>query len=66
MEKWMCYAALGAAAVMLIVFLLDLLTGFPFGGTASAENPFTYVDIFGIIASCVVGYLGFSALRDVK
>ena len=64
MEKWMCYAALGAAAVMLIVFLLDLLTGFPFGG--SGANPFVAVDIFGIIASGVVGYLGFSALRDVK
>ena len=64
MEKWMCYAALGAAAVMLIVFLLDLLTGFPFGG--SGDNPFVAVDIFGIIASGVVGYLGFNALRDVK
>ena len=66
MEKWMCYAALGAAAVMLIVFLLDLFTGFPFGGTGSESNPFTYVDIFGIIASGVVGYLGYNALRDVK
>ena len=61
MEKWMCYAALGTAAVMLLVFLLDLIVEFPFGGTA-----FVYVDIFGIIASVVVGYLGYSALRDLK
>ncbi len=64
MEKWMCFVALGAAAVMLLVFLLDLVIGFPFGG--SGGNPFVVVDIFGIVASAVVGYLGFNALRDVK
>ena len=64
MEKWMCFAALGAAAIMLIVFLMDLAIGVPFGG--SGDNPFIVVDIFGIVASAVVGYLGFNALRDVK
>ena len=64
MEKWMCFAALGAAGLMLIVFLLDLIAGIPFGGSGS--NPFTIVDIFGILASIVVGYLAFNALRDVK
>jgi hypothetical protein len=65
MEKWMCFAALGVAAVMLIVFLLDLLMGIPFGGS-SGSNPFQIFDIFGILASLLVGYLGFNALRDVK
>lgn len=64
MEKWMCFAALGAAAVMLLVFVLDLVSGFPFGG--SGDNPFIIVDIFGILGSGVVGYLGFNALRDLK
>ena len=64
MEKWMCFAALGVAGLMLIVFLLDLIVGIPFGGSGS--NPFTIVDIFGILASAVVGYLAFNALRDVK
>lgn len=61
MEKGMCYAALGVAAIMLLVFLMDLLTGSPFGG-----DPFAVVDVFGIIASALVGYLGFNALKDVK
>ena len=65
MEKWMCFAALGVAAVMLLVFLLDLIVGFPFAGTAGG-GPFLLFDIFGIIASGVVAYLGFNALRDVK
>ena len=65
MEKWMCYTALGAAGLMLLVFLLDLLVGIPFGGSAPS-NPFTIFDIFGIIASGIVGYLGYNAFRDLK
>ena len=65
MEKWMCFATLGAAALMLLVFLLDLLIGIPFGGS-NGGNPFQYADVFGILASLLVGYLGFNALRAVK
>ena len=65
MEKWMCFAALGAAAIMLIVFLMDLIVGVPFSGEAGG-GPFLIADIFGILASGVVGYLGFNALRDQK
>jgi len=65
MEKWMCFATLGVAAVMLIVFLLDLIIGVPFGGSGG-DNPFQIFDIFGIVASLLVGYLGFNALRDAK
>ena len=35
--------------------------GFPFGG-----SPFMLVDIFLLLASGVVGYLGFNALRDLR
>ena len=65
MEKWMCFATLGVAAIMMLVFLLDLIVGIPFGGS-SGSNPFQIFDIFGIFASLVVAYLGFNALRDVK
>lgn len=65
MEKWMCYGALGIAGLMLVIFLLDLLTGAVFGGP-DGTNPFATVDIFGVLASGVVAYLGYSALRDVK
>lgn len=61
MEKYMCYGALGVAAVMALLFLLDVLAGFPFGG-----GSFLIADIFGLIASGIVGYLGFNALRDLK
>lgn len=61
MEKYMCYSALGVAGVMALLFLLDLILGFPFGG-----SPFMLVDIFGLLASAVVGYLGFNAMRDLR
>lgn len=61
MEKYMCYSALGVAGLFMLLFLLDLILGFPFGG-----GPFIVGDIFGIIISGLVGYLGFNALRDLK
>jgi hypothetical protein len=61
MEKGLCYGALGVAAVMLVVFVLDLVAGFPFGG-----SPFIVLDIVGIIAAAVVGYLALNAAQDLK
>lgn len=61
MEKGLCYGALGVAAVMLVVFVLDLVAGFPFGG-----SPFIVLDVVGIIAAGVVGYLAFNAAQDLK
>jgi hypothetical protein len=61
MQKGLCYGALGVAALLLLLFLLDLVAGFPFGG-----SPFAVVDVFGIIASGIVGYLAWNASRDLK
>ena len=61
MEKYMCYGALAVAAVMFLLFLLDLVLGFPFGG-----GSFLLADIFGLLASGVVAYLGFNASRELK
>lgn len=61
MEKYMCYGALGVAGLFMLLFILDLIVGIPFGG-----GPFIVGDIFGIIVSGMVGYLGFNALRDLK
>ena len=61
MEKGLIYGALGVSALMLVLFLVDLVAGFPFGG-----SPFATVDIFGIIASGVVAYLAYNASRDLK
>jgi hypothetical protein len=61
MEKGMCFGTIAIAAIMLLVFLADLFAGVPFGG-----GPFAAIDVFGVLASGIVGYLGVNALRDVK
>lgn len=66
MEKGLCYGALGVAALMCLVFLLDLLIGVPFGGNTPGGNPFLLVDIFGVLAAGIVGYLAINTLRDLK
>ena len=61
MEKGLCYGALGIAALMLLLFALDMVAKVPFGG-----GKFVTVDVFGIIASGIVGYLALSASKDLK
>ena len=61
MEKGLTYGALGVAALMCLIFLLDLVIGVPFGGAA-----FMTVDIFGLLASGIVAYLAFNASKDLK
>lgn len=62
MDKKLCIASMAVGGVMLLVFLLDLIVGFPFGGS----GPFVYIDIIGILCSAVVLYLGFHAWREVR
>jgi hypothetical protein len=59
MEKWLCWSSMGVAGLLLLLFLLDLLAGFPFGGVSTA------VDIFGIIGSGLVLYLAYDASKDL-
>lgn len=61
MEKGMCYAALGVAGVMGLLFLLDMVAGFPFG-----SGPFITFDVLGLISAGIIGYLGFNSLKDLK
>lgn len=61
MEKGLCYGAMGISALMLVIFLIDLVAGVPFGG-----SPFAVVDVFGVLASGIVGYLAWNASRDLK
>jgi hypothetical protein len=60
MEKWLCFGSMGVAGLLLLCFLLDIFVGFPFGGGS------VVVDVFGILASGVVGYLAFDAFRDLR
>jgi hypothetical protein len=60
MEKWLCFGSMGVAGFLLLLFLLDIALGFPFGGSS------VVVDVFGILASGVVLYLGFDAFKDLR
>lgn len=60
MEKWMCWSALGASGVVFVLFLLDLIIGFPFGKLNMT------VDILAVIACALVAYVSWDALRDLR
>jgi hypothetical protein len=64
MEKWLCIGSLVVAGLMLFLFIVDVATGFPFGG--SELEGMRTVDILGILASGVLVYLSINALRDVR
>jgi hypothetical protein len=60
MEKWLCFGSMGVAALLLLLFLLDAALGVPFGRVS------VVVDVFGILASGLVLYLGYDAYRDLR
>ena len=60
MEKWLCWASMGVSGFLLLLFLLDILLKFPFGGLS------TVVDIFGILSCAAVCYLAWDAFKDVR
>ena len=60
MEKWMCWASMGVAGLLVLLFLLDLLAGVPFGGISKA------VDIMLILASGLALYLAYDAFKDLR
>jgi hypothetical protein len=60
MEKWMCWGSMGVAGLLLLLFLLDMIFSFPFGGAG------WFVDIVAILACGIVLFLAFDALRDLR
>ena len=60
MEKWLCWGSMGVAGLLLLLFLLDLVMGFPFQKVNLA------VDVFGVIASGLVFYLAWDAFKDLR
>jgi hypothetical protein len=60
MEKWFCWGSMGVAGLLLLLFVLDLFLGVPFGGIWKA------VDVILILASGLVLYLAYDAFRDIK
>jgi hypothetical protein len=63
MEKWLCWASMGVAGLMLLLFVLDVLTGVPFGG--SELSGMRIVDIIGIVMSALLLYMSWDALRGI-
>lgn len=60
MEKWLCWGSMGAAGLVCLLFLLDLIFGVPFGQISRV------VDIISILGSGLVFYLAWDALRDLR
>jgi hypothetical protein len=59
MEKWLCFGSMGVAALLLLLFILDMALGVPFGRTV-------VVDVFGILVSALVLYLAYDAFKDLN
>jgi hypothetical protein len=59
MEKWLCWGSLGVAGLLLLLFLLDLFTQFPFQRISPT------VDVISILCCGVLGYLAWNALKDM-
>ena len=67
MEKWLCWGSICVAGLLLVLFLLDLVLYFvgvssflPFGGISQT------VDVICILASGLLLYLSWDALRDLR
>ncbi len=60
MEKWLCWGSMGVAGFLLLLFLVDLILKFPYGGLSPV------VDVLGILSCAAVGYLGWDAFKDVR
>ncbi len=62
MDKKLCIFALSVGGLMLLLFIIDLIIGIPFGGS----GPFTYIDIIGILASGILLYMAVHAWRELR
>jgi hypothetical protein len=60
MEKWLCWGSMGVSGFLLLLFLLDLVLGFPFGKLSFLA------DVFGVLACAIVLYLGWDAFQDLR
>jgi len=60
MEKWLCWGSLGVSGILLLLFLLDLILGIPFGGIDWV------VSGIGIIACGLTGYLAWESQKELR
>ncbi len=60
LELKICWGTLGAAGLLALVFLLDLLVGVPFG---KASIP---LDVLVLLATLILAYLSWDTLRELQ
>jgi hypothetical protein len=60
MEKGLCWGSIGVGGLLFLLFLLNLILGIPFG-----HGIHVVVDIVVLVASGMLVYLGWNALRDL-
>ena len=58
MPKALCIAGIAIAALLFLVFGLDLAIGFPFGGVS------VVMDIGFLVSSLILAYLGWSTMKE--
>ncbi len=64
MSKAMTIAGMVVAGLIGLVFASDLLLGVPFGGTG--DRPMgMMMDIGSIVSAGILGYLSWSAMREI-
>jgi hypothetical protein len=59
MEKWLCWGSIATSGILLLLFALDLFLQIPFGRIS------VFVDVVVVLASAVILYLGWNAMRDL-
>jgi len=60
MEKWLCWGSMGVAGLLLLLFLFDLISAYPFGRVSPV------VDVICMLACGLVLYLAYDAFRDLR
>ncbi|HZT82800.1 MAG TPA: hypothetical protein VFA26_21395 [Gemmataceae bacterium] len=66
MDKWLCWASMGVAGLVILLFLLDFITGL----IMTSGIPFGFIspvmDVIAILAGGVVIFLAWDAMRDLR
>lgn len=58
MEKWLTLGSLIICCLLLAVFALDIVVGFPFGRSL-------FLDICAMLAAAIVAYLSWDVYREI-
>lgn len=58
MEKWLTLGSLIVCCLVLAVFLMDLVLGFPFHRSV-------FLDICAMLASALIAYLSWDVYREI-